>query len=134
MNHGKRQVKCKIPIQSVSDVELACTGAIVSKATLEINDVIISVVKPDYTDSTKDSIMLLNFLGGVPLRTGLLKQHAHVILESDGVASLMFHEMPATKWSDLNTDHLTEDVTVGTEAGYVKNKIIYFQGVVHLAV
>lgn len=95
-------VQYKIPIQSRCDVELGCTGAIVSKAILEVGGTTISIVKPDYEGKDQKSTIELNFLGGPDLHMGLINPGtAYVILQTtkdDNVPSLMFHEKPPTSF------------------------------------
>jgi hypothetical protein len=127
----------RIPVISREDVMLAATGARVTRATLQVDGNAISVLKPDSESVNEKSIIELNFLGSAPLRTGLIKERSAMVLlqtVDDKIPSLMMHSVGATTYESLGADNFIEDVIVGTLAGVKKNRIIYFNGEVHLAI
>lgn len=127
----------RIPIMSAQDVDLACSGTIVAKAVLEVGGVQLSILKPDYGIKSAKDMIELDFLGGKPLRCGLIAPGTSFVVlysSSDDVPSLMFHEQSQTTYQSLNSDNLIEEVVVGTLAGAKKNKIIYFNNTAQLAI
>jgi hypothetical protein len=136
MSNKKILIPYKIPVLSTRDVELACIGLNIERAELESNGQIISILKPD-EPASKDDIVELKFLGGPPLRMGLLDKSTTFVtlyaLKGD-IPSLNFYECGDTTYQSIGNDHLIEDVTIGTPNGAQKNKIIYLHYAANLAI
>jgi hypothetical protein len=136
-NSDREPITYRIPVISREDVMLAATGARVTRATLQVGGNAISVIKPDSESADEKSITELNFLGSAPLRTGLVKERSALVLlqtVDDKIPSLMMHSVGATTYESLGADNFIEDVVVSTLAGVKKNRIIYFNGDIHLAI
>lgn len=120
------------PLPCDNSAFFAFSGAIVTKAILEANGNVLSVIKPTWSDVTEDTVIPttdIDFFNGKPFHAKLAaKWNPKITLftKDKRVPSLTIKPATTTlDWETVGDNFYIENVTVGSEVGQKNLNLVY---------